>query len=625
MQFDDLLRLLRTRWYVVLAITGTLVVLTWVLVPGNLPSSGRSRFQATVTLLVDSGTGTPTTTKGSAGQLATYALTATSGDVPAEVARQAGIAPGDLQAQIEVKAAADTNSLNIIAIDRTAEAASRLASLMSRELVRNLAEQSDKRRADGRGRLVSEVDKLAAEVTRLNEVAKTDPSVRGLLDSTNRQLSNQRTKLTEFENTSVVAPLSPLGAPTVRQINETPAAEKLLALPIRTLIALLLGLGSSLGVLVLADRLDVRLHTKEAVEAAFGLPVLAEVPRLPRKLRRSLVVAEAPETAFAEAHRILRTSVDVAKLAAGGGGDRAHERPLLVVVTSADPAEGKTTTASNLAASFAEAGLPTLLVGADLRHSDLSEMIPDPIWSEVVAFGPPGPPPNLLRLTTTPVPRLRLATVEPPVGRPPVVLPDLGRWLVGQRDRTGVIIVDTPPLLVCNDASELIPVADAVVVVCRVGGTTADAAERCVEVLDRLRAKVIGVVMVGAALRAPVRKVYGYGSLPQPPEAGDPVGGPGQPAASQPQPGRSTTDGEHPADVAVPVLNGASGIRPKPGGPLPPTVLPEPPEGRSPWPPSRDPSVLPIKDASTLSSRLPPKKAAPQERTLEWVRGLLKR
>ena len=135
--------------------------------------------------------------------------------------------------------------------------------------------------------------------------------------------------------------------------------------------------------------------------------------------------------------------------------------------------------------------------------------------------GEPEARPMLARIAPTRMEHLRLVTVEPPLGRPAMMLPYLARWLDSQRSLVDVLIVDTPPLLVCNDASELIPAADAVVAVCRVGGTTADAAERCAEVLRRLRANAIGVVMVGAPLRAPVRKVYGYGPSGLPQESGD--------------------------------------------------------------------------------------------------------
>lgn len=510
MQLDDLLRLLRTRWHVIVGVIATFVVLTWVLVPDRLPSAGRTSFQATATLVVLSGGGS-SGSKAQGNQLATYTLVATQGQVPNAVAKQTGTSAADVLAKVQVTSSAPTNSLNVIATERTPEAAIRLADLFASELTLALSEETNTERATSRAALVSQIDVLTAEASRLAARAATDPPAKAALDATSKQLTTQRARLTELDGVAPSPPLRTLGPAAVRQIDQTAAAEKLLALPVRTFLAFMVGLGASIGVLLLADRFDVRLHSKESVEVAFGLPVLAEVPVLPRKLRRTMVVMEAPETAFAEAHRILRTSVEVARPEAGD--ERPDEdAPRLIVVTSADPGEGKTTTSINLAASFAEAGRATLLVGGDLRHCDLHEVVRGPLRAEIISIGTvPGARPIQVRVAPTRLHGLRLATVEQPLGRPSVVLPQLARWLRDLRDDVDVIVVDTPPLLVCNDASELIPAADSVIVVCRVGGTTADAAERCSEVLARLRARVIGAVMVGAALRAPVRKVYGYG------------------------------------------------------------------------------------------------------------------
>ena len=73
-----------------------------------------------------------------------------------------------------------------------------------------------------------------------------------------------------------------------------------------------------------------------------------------------------------------------------------------------------------------------------------------------------------------------------------------GRDLVEQaRGLADVVIIDTAPLLATNDASELIPACDAVVVVSRIGKTTADGARRTRFLLERLGAPVAGVVAVG--------------------------------------------------------------------------------------------------------------------------------
>lgn len=522
MQLDDLLRLLRARWYVILAVTGTFVVLTWGLFPARSPAAGAQPFRATVTLVATYGFGTPTTALVPPNELAAYGLMATRGRVPKAVAEQMGVSERDLLARIEATPSAETNSITIAAIDRTSAAAAEVADRITAELVRANAEQFALQRDGARGVLADQVKKLTAEADLLRPLANKDPSAQDALELTMAQLATQRAKITDLDGRAPTPPLRPLGPASTTRLDNVALTDKVRALPVRTFLALLLGLGISVGALVLSDHFDVRLKTKEAIELAFGLPVLAEVPVLPRRWRRSLMVADAPGTAFAESYRILRTSVEVARLGSGGPEATEHEGPRIIVVTSADPHEGKTTTAANLAATFAEAGRFTLLVGGDLRHSDLHEIVRGAQRSEFVPLdrASPDPQPVQLRVTPTDLEHLQTVTMVRPLGHLSVVLPLLARWLVDQRNKSdAVIIVDTPPLLVCNDASELLPVADAVVVVCRVGQTSAEAAERCAEILARLRAKVSGVLMVGASLRAPVKRVYGYGL----PEAGGPT------------------------------------------------------------------------------------------------------
>jgi Mrp family chromosome partitioning ATPase len=60
-----------------------------------------------------------------------------------------------------------------------------------------------------------------------------------------------------------------------------------------------------------------------------------------------------------------------------------------------------------------------------------------------------------------------------------------------------VVIIDTAPMLATNDASELIHSVDAVVLVCRSGSTTSEAARRTRTLLERLSTPVVGVTLVG--------------------------------------------------------------------------------------------------------------------------------
>src|SRR5439155_26131808 len=156
-------------------------------------------------------------------------------------------------------------------------------------------------------------------------------------------------------------------------------------------IGLLLGLALAL----LLERIDTKLRTREAAELAFVLPVVAEIPpvRRSRRRRHEVLTASKPTSPVAEAYRSLRTALllmptqsvprggdptaDDARLADGRSRLEARRRggvangTKVILVTSPGPAEGKSVTVANLAASLAESGRSVLVLSFDLRRPDV--------------------------------------------------------------------------------------------------------------------------------------------------------------------------------------------------------------------------------------------------------------
>ncbi|MDQ6878895.1 MAG: CpsD/CapB family tyrosine-protein kinase, partial [Candidatus Dormibacteraeota bacterium] len=176
----------------------------------------------------------------------------------------------------------------------------------------------------------------------------------------------------------------------------------------------------------------------------------------------------------------------------------------LIVVTSPGPGEGKTSSAVNLAAAFAETGTSTIVVGADLRQPGLARYLglsEEPGITDVLSAQPGSTPPRVIRRTA--ISDLSVLTSGSPVDNPAGVL-TRGRDLIAQCRRfADIVIIDTAPLLVANDAVELILTADAVVLVGRYGTTTAESADAASELLHRLKVPVIGVAMLGQASAQP--------------------------------------------------------------------------------------------------------------------------
>jgi Mrp family chromosome partitioning ATPase len=262
----------------------------------------------------------------------------------------------------------------------------------------------------------------------------------------------------------------------------------------RGLLGAFLGLMLGLVIAFVIERLDTRLQTKEDTELAFDLPVLAEVPPLTRTQRVDTEVLSYthPMSRTAEAYRGLRSSLLFLRQtmepapAEGADGDGEHRTSQVILVTSAGPAEGKTTSVANLAAVFAEAEYSVLVINCDFRRPRLHRYL--------------GGSEEPRKVVQSDIPGVRMVNnvVSASHPNPAEVTAAQRRVIEAARGIFDVILLDTAPLLSTNDASELIGVADLVLLVSRAGKTTRPQAQRATEVLHRLEATVAGVAMLGA-------------------------------------------------------------------------------------------------------------------------------
>lgn len=276
-------------------------------------------------------------------------------------------------------------------------------------------------------------------------------------------------------------------------------------------LAAVLGLGLGLGTSVVRSMMDDKVRTRGDVETVTrGVAVLGTIPRItgpdangrrPRWPRRlganghggpgTLIAVQDPRDPASEAYRALRTSISFT---------RADRPPQVIVITSALPGDGKSTSSANLAVTLAQQGNRTLLVDADLRRGMLHEVfgVPqepglthlllgraslDEVVHEVNS-GDAGVPLHFLP-----------AGVFPP--HPAELLAsDRARALLEElRGRYDAVILDAPPLNLVTDAALLGSMADAALLVVRSGVTDREALETAVEQMDRLRAPLSGVVL----------------------------------------------------------------------------------------------------------------------------------
>ncbi len=169
------------------------------------------------------------------------------------------------------------------------------------------------------------------------------------------------------------------------------------------------------------------------------------------------------------------------------------------MVTSPGPSEGKTTTACNLAAAFADGGMRTLVIDGDSRRPSVRRYL--------------SPVPNLVAPDDPSETRIERVWFLPgPRGMhsPDEAVLELRRSIDRWRDDYDIVVLDTPPILTTNDAADLLAAADTVVLVLRSGQTRTGPARRVVGLLNRYRADVLGVVL-NSCDRSEMDPYYGYG------------------------------------------------------------------------------------------------------------------
>jgi non-specific protein-tyrosine kinase len=217
-----------------------------------------------------------------------------------------------------------------------------------------------------------------------------------------------------------------------------------------------------------------------------------------------LITLTDPRSPAAEAYRALRTNLTFAAL----------DKPIeTLVVTSAAPGEGKSTTLANLAVTMAQGERRTILVDADLRRPSLHEIFGisnsrglTTMFVESEALQ--NPP-----LVETAVGNLHLIPTGPLPPNPADLLGSrrMEEVIAGLRTRADIVLLDAPPVVAVTDAAVLGTKVDGVLLVVSAGRTRRDHAQRARELLERVHVRVVGAVLTNAPLDIALGGYYAAG------------------------------------------------------------------------------------------------------------------
>ncbi|MDQ3293551.1 MAG: hypothetical protein M3527_03755, partial [Actinomycetota bacterium] len=373
----EYLRLLRRRWRLLVASVLIAATAAWVTAPGD-NGAEIVRYRADTTVVRDAQAAAPQA-------LATVQLFMKTGEVPRRVADRVDFQgnPLVLARGLEFELDEAVGTMTITATGDSPEAAAALANAVVEETLAYLGEQAQAQTQDAISNATADVERLQSDIDDLQreirEAEDGEEPTELLVARRDAKLTQYGTALTTQES------LANQPAPSAGYLVLEPADADLAApadggfeaprsRPARAAIGFVLGLLLGAGAILLVERVDPRLYTREQVEEAFGLPVVAEIPDAVTGGEHEIVTITEPASALTESYRSLRASLLLMPtLVLAGGGSRPRDggdgaEPRVVLVTSPEPGDGKTTTVANLAAGFAEAGRSVLVLGCDFRR-----------------------------------------------------------------------------------------------------------------------------------------------------------------------------------------------------------------------------------------------------------------
>jgi capsular exopolysaccharide synthesis family protein len=268
-------------------------------------------------------------------------------------------------------------------------------------------------------------------------------------------------------------------------------------IPLNALLAFLFSGLIGIGGAVIADLLDKTIRDPEQVSRTLRTEVIGSLPLMKSGGEKRMLSTNDGETAaavqeressgFAESVRTLRNSILLANF---------NRRYRSLLVTSAAPSEGKTTTAAHLAAAHAEQGHRTLLIDGDLRRPSIHRNfnLPSSIGLSNVLLGEMAWRDAVISVAT--IAALDVLPAGPPSRRAGDLV---GRGIVELLDEAtaeyDLVVLDAPPLLGFAEPLQMATAVDGVIIVARAGQTSRKAVASVLATLNRLRANVIGLVL----------------------------------------------------------------------------------------------------------------------------------
>jgi succinoglycan biosynthesis transport protein ExoP len=432
----------------------------------------------------------------------TYSQMITKSPVLTEVAKQLGLAEVDPKS-ITAKPVTNTQLINILAESTNPALAADIANAVVSVFADQVQSLQTERFSASEESLQAQMNDIEVKLKQANDqlATTTDPGEKDRLETMVANYSQtysdllqsfEQVRLAEAQTRSSIVQIEPAIVP------EDPIRPRiLLNVAVAALVSAVLAGGLVIGI----DLLNDTVKTPEEIATKLGVPVLGVISHH-ASTSETLITEVQPLSPITEAYRSLRTNVKYA-----GAG---LEKPLRsILITSAQPGEGKTEVLVNLGVVLAQNRMRVLLMDADLRRPALHRRLG---LDNLVGLSQIFVHPELGMSYSLQPTRINGLTAITSGDTPPNPSELLGSQLMGTiledlKSSYDIILIDTPPALAVTDAAVLLPFVEGVLLVIKPGVTNMATLQRLAVQLRQLNANLLGAVLNDINLR---NSSYGY-------------------------------------------------------------------------------------------------------------------
>lgn len=258
------------------------------------------------------------------------------------------------------------------------------------------------------------------------------------------------------------------------------------------LLAMLIGLSLGVGLAFLLEYMDNTIKNPDELKEHLRIPYLGPIPAFDTNEKTDtamvdLITVHSPKSTVSESFRGIRTGILFSS---------ADTVPQVILVTSAEPSEGKTMCASNLAVTMAQSGTSVAILDCDLRRPKVHSVfrVGKETGVSSILVGKADVEETTVK---SDIENLDIIPCGPTPPNPSEILGSMRmrELLESLRKKYSRIIIDTPPITAVTDAVVLAQIVDGIVMVMRAGAVPKQVVQNSVEQLKSVNVNILGGVL----------------------------------------------------------------------------------------------------------------------------------